>query len=469
MDYLDQEDDEEQKRKTIGKPISPVDAPIGKPIAPATVRQAPMDAPSIQGTMPQTDSISGAGPIAPKANPQSTDAGERLTAKLQQGPPQYHGLTRVADAIGGATNIGRRIEAGAGIGTYGYDAGLERAKTGAGLEAGQTETAQKQKEQDVKTAGEEQGNVEQTIQTDGGALNIPTKNIATPTAALIRGNTAENVAGTNAAVNLRKQGLNADGTPIPQDQLTPREQQDLALGKAHQDVLEAQTNLDKFRSDPNSPIYNFARQRLALAYQAEDLRRKEFGYNYEPSTLNPEERNTLPTDVSGNPVALHSPLKPSGQTITAAYRAQNIVSQIPRLTQEIQQLSTSIGPIAGRWSQFWQGDVGAADPQFAHLKDDMDFAASAIALAHSQGRLSNIIAEKFDNMYQAGKQDPKNMIAAMQVAAEWLPKVMQNAQTVGEQASPASGQGAGAGAPPPPPNAPAAGGFAEFKAKHYGK
>jgi hypothetical protein len=141
----------------------------------------------------------------------------------------------------------------------------------------------------------------------------------------------------------------------------------------------------------------------------------------------------MPTDVSGNIVPFHSPLKPGQQTINAAQRASNVVGQLPRLTQEINELSSTLGPVPGRWNRFWQGDVGVADQKFAHLSDDMDYLASAVALAHAYGRLPSTISDKFDKMYQAGKQDPKNMLAAMDVAAQWMPKIMQGAQTSGER------------------------------------
>jgi hypothetical protein len=156
----------------------------------------------------------------------------------------------------------------------------------------------------------------------------------------------------------------------------------------------------------------------------------------------------MPTDVAGNVVPFHSPLKPGQQTINAAQRAQNVVTQIPRLREEVNALQAQLGPIPGRWNEFWQGNVGVAAPEYAHVKDDMEFLSSAVALAHAYGRLPTSISQKFDKMYEAGKQDPKNMQAAFDIAMEWLPNITKGAETKGERAggaTPPAGGGGGGG------------------------
>lgn len=478
----DELDLEEQKRKqqqaSVGKPIGPQQAPaqaamsqpIGKPIAPPAQPIPAMAPPEVPSAPSPTAPTSLAPPATGGINLDNSiaaprPAADRVAGLAAQGPPQYHGLKRVADAIGGATNIGTAIERGAGIGTQGYEANLERASGAADVENKQVENAQKEQSTNATTskaqaeAGEatQRGNAAEAASKnvivtsrDGRTLSIPEKDVAKYESTMDTNSTKSDIAGNSNTTALRKLGLDENGQPIPEEKLAPGEQQQIGLNKARTDLADAEANFNKFKSDPNSPMYRMAQQRMALAQQGYDLRLKEFGFNYEPSILSSSERDTLPTDVSGNPTALHSPLKPGASTVTAAYRAQNIVSQIPRLTQEIQTLANKLGPIQGRWERFWQGDVGVADPEFAHISDDMDFASSAMALAHAQGRLPKSISDKFDRMYEAGKQDPKNMIAAWQVAAEWLPKIVGAAQTAGERNNPAGGAGgAGANASPP--------------------
>lgn len=327
--------------------------------------------------------------------------------------PQYHGLNRVLDTIAGTTSIGSAAERAGGFGTQGWDAKNQSEEQQLAEQAG---TRQKNAQAlNLETAPQR---AEDTNQTKENVANITQGGQNTRNA--ITNQTKENVANTNQTGATTREGM--------------KETAAAPLQKAREDLAEAEAGLAKFKSDPNSPMYKMAQQRMAIAQQSYDLRVKEFGYNYEPSALTPAEQDTLPTDQAGNPVALHSPLKPSAQTVSAAQRATNVVTQLPRLRQEITELQGSLGPVPGRWNQFWQGNVGVADPKFAHLADDMEFAASAMALAHAYGRLPQSISDKFDKMYQAGKQSPENMLAAMDVAQEWMPKIASAGQTRGERA-----------------------------------
>jgi len=114
---LDQEDQQKKKSPQIGKTIpgpplsdeGSIPMTIGKPIqkeVPTGVDNPPppTSTPSEMGQVaPPNTTISGGGPLAP------------LTPK-----PQYHGLNRVLDTIGGATTIGQAIERGGGLGTEGW-------------------------------------------------------------------------------------------------------------------------------------------------------------------------------------------------------------------------------------------------------------------------------------------------------------------------------------------------------------
>jgi hypothetical protein len=347
---------------------------------------------------------------------------------------------------------GQLAEEGGEFGTRGAEAKSKRlAGNAAGedtqIKYGQQEreAAGKEEEQAAKTATEQTGS---QLQTTPSGLEVMTKNVAPIVAADVRGQTS---LGVQESKNKGAAGVEGQKEAFGSD-----------LEKAKTNLANAQADLAKFRANPNSPMYRVAMEHLKIAEGDYALKLKEFGFNYEPSTLSPEEQATMPTDQAGNVVGLHSPLKPSAQTTNAAQRASNVVSQIPRLTQEITDLQAQLGPGVGRWNRFWQGDVGVADPKFAHLSDDMDFMASAVALAHAYGRLPTSISEKFDKMYQAGKQDPANMLAAMQVAGEWLPKIAKGGQTAGEQGSPASPHATGGPVSAGPQK------FGDFRRQQYG-
>lgn len=461
-DELEQED--EQKRNApIGKPlvygpqeppaVSAETAPMPRP-SPSSVTVPPsMPVPEVgASSTPAADTISEVAPYHPQ---QPTAQEGRLNDVLQKGPPNYFGATTpthkrnivggVLDTIASGTNIGRNVERATGLGSLGYDTRVGRAERD--VTAGNLPAEEQAKtEQDRGMAAESQaragditaGAQPEDIATPNGNVSVLRKNVAPIVAAE-----------TNSQSRLGVQGLKNEGASglETQKETSPLEQ-------AKTGLANAQADLAKFRANPNSPMYRIAQEHLRLAQGDYALKLKEFGFNYEPSILTPEEQSTLPTDMSGNVTALHSPLKPNATTINAAQRANNVITQIPRITQEIQALGSKLGPVPGTWNRFWQGDVGVADPQFAHLKDDMDYLASAVALAHAYGRLPSSISDKFDSMYQAGKQDPSNMLAAMQVAMEWLPKIASSGKSAGEKGNPtplSSTAPAGGGGPNPTP------------------
>ena len=127
---------------------------------------------------------------------------------------------------------------------------------------------------------------------------------------------------------------------------------------------------------------------------------------------------------------------------TMKQQAQSTLPQIDKALDETEAVATMLGPTAGRWNDFWQGKVGAPDPKFAHYKDEISMVSTAVTLAHARGRMSNELFEHFQQMFDAGKQSPENMIQALNVAREWLDGYAKMGDT-----APANG-GAKGNAPP---------------------
>jgi hypothetical protein len=114
---------------------------------------------------------------------------------------------------------------------------------------------------------------------------------------------------------------------------------------------------------------------------------------------------------------------PDKLTNTMKTMKQQAVATLPsidRALDETERVANKLGPAAGRWNDFWQGKVGADDPDFAHYKDEIAYVSTAITLAHARGRMSNELFEHFQKMFDVGKQAPQNMIQALNVAKEWL-------------------------------------------------
>jgi hypothetical protein len=131
---------------------------------------------------------------------------------------------------------------------------------------------------------------------------------------------------------------------------------------------------------------------------------------------------------------------PTMQMRTAGSRAELAASQVPGIIQEVTRLKDQLGPVAGRWNEFMQGKVGAPNQEIAGLRTDLIFLSSAVALAHAVGRLPENLREEFDQMINAPKQDPGNLVTILTHVQKWM---QDNAKYMkGEQ-----GQTPGGGGP----------------------
>jgi hypothetical protein len=118
--------------------------------------------------------------------------------------------------------------------------------------------------------------------------------------------------------------------------------------------------------------------------------------------------------------AANDPDKLTNTMKTMKQQAQSTLPGIDRALDETEKIAAKLGPVEGRWNDFWQGKIGASDPDFAHYKDEIALVSSAVTLAHARGRMSNELFNHFQKMFDAGHQAPENMIQALNVAKEWL-------------------------------------------------
>lgn len=131
--------------------------------------------------------------------------------------------------------------------------------------------------------------------------------------------------------------------------------------------------------------------------------------------------------------AANNPNKVSPAILRQAQTSQTIIPQLDRIVQETNEMAQQLGPAIGRWNDFWTGKVGAPNPQFANYMADVGYLQSAITLAHSQGRVSNLIFEHFQKLYNVGTQSPENMLEFLSAGRKWLqayadaPKEIQGA------------------------------------------
>jgi len=108
------------------------------------------------------------------------------------------------------------------------------------------------------------------------------------------------------------------------------------------------------------------------------------------------------------------------QILKQGQTAMTILPQLDKLENQTYQVQSQLGPLAGRWNELWTTDIGAANPAFANYRSQMTFLESAVTLAHSQGRVSNLVFEQFQRMFNAGKQSPENMVEAIHATRDWM-------------------------------------------------
>lgn len=435
-DELDQ-DQEEDKKKPIGKPITGPQKPavsgevpigggetssIGSPITP--VKPPAGDAPGVAPT-PEPS-------MAPKIN--SAQPQESIGSPINIAPPmtprpEYHGLHRVLDTLGGATKIGSAIEAAGGLGTEGWrqknadeekqiKQGEEQRKTNAdventGAEAGLRTAQAGEAEQRGKAVEAASSNVIITDPLTGHTLQVPAKDAA----AVYRQIIGQEGAGQ------RTQGTN-------------QTRENIAGG-----AQQTQKDIDNAN---NLRAVDLQRMRTASAERIA------------------QGKNLTSTEVARiHAAAVNDPNKLTNTMKTMKQQAQSTLPFIDKAMDETEKVAQLLGPGEGRWNDFMQGKIGVSDPAFAHYKDEIGMVSTAVTLAHARGRMSNELFEHFQQMFDAGKQAPENMIAALQVAQEWLGEYAK----MGDPGSP---QNPGTGAPGAPsnttPHATGGGGFAQWKA-----
>lgn len=215
----------------------------------------------------------------------------------------------------------------------------------------------------------------------------------------------KSVGDTRNQVTAAGKGYDVTTNPDGTEKVTPRAEADLSsVASAHLELQQAQTELTKAKATAVPEQVKIAQTRADNATRALEalIQHRQFQEGLEREGM--DFRETGPTMGTRNMQQMSTVLQP----------------RVDKLIQDTDQISGKIGPVAGRWNDFWQGKVGADDPQFAKYKDDMEYLSSAMAIAHARGRIPASVAEKFDTMYEAGKQSPANMKAALGVAKEWL-------------------------------------------------
>ena len=437
MAYDDLEDDElddQDKPKpkpqappqAIGTPIQPTTGtPVGSPDSGRFQDVRPIQAPPQQSSTaiapimpdasvaPPSNSSIGT-PIVPSApiGPSAPrPAGDRAAAMAAQGPPQYHGFNKFLDTLGRVTNVGRAIESLGGYGTLGYDTKLGRADTQAQAEERQIEGGEHERqakatleETEARTGKENQAteaskagmqNVMITL-PDGRQISVPQGQLGPDVRAMI---TQQGAGQRTTATNQSREDIAAGNNETKED-----------IATQHSKDVQSRLQTQRTIADANNKV----RQEIASAR----------------------------VNAAGNKLA--------PQILKQAQTAQTILPQLDKLEAQTYQVAEQLGPLAGRWNDLWTNKIGAPNPEFANYMAQMTFLESAVTLAHSQGRVSNLIFEQFKNLYDVGKQSPENMVQFLHATRDWMHSyadILNNPQ--GGNAPNAGGGAGGAGGQAP--------------------
>lgn len=386
-------------------------------------------------------------PINPQAQPLPPGASAPMPANPpkpigpqptwnQYAPPQPHGISRFGHALAALSPrineyVNVRPEKQAEVK---YDAATKEYE----------ERVKEEKEQKAAQSEEELRAAQAKAYGERGPTAIEVANI--------RGENQQNLQEKKNVPALRKLGLDENGAPIPEEQLAPGERQTIGLNKARADLEEAEAGLAKFRSNPNSPMYSMALQRMQLAQQSYDLRAKEFGYNYEPSTLSPQDQANGP-NVQGpqGPVPLKSPesaaAAPSGQTRSRADAAISLHEMIGNIRKLIAdpEVKKGFGVLPGRVSEAEKA-IGNAPPKVQQAYGALKSAYSMAGTMHGWRALQ--VADEFEKAFGGLHTNPDSLLGGMQALDDSAKAIAHS----GNRKFPEEEQGGGnqGGGPPKP-------------------
>jgi hypothetical protein len=171
--------------------------------------------------------------------------------------------------------------------------------------------------------------------------------------------------------------------------------------------------------------------------------------------LGPEETKILsevPLDqplsaVTGQPIGTAMPGAPTGATRSSAQMGERVLTEMPRIKQEVAAATGSLGPVQGRTTMaFLLGKVGSTgdpglDKSLSTLKGDLTFLTSASAKFH----INSVRAmEEFDRLISSGKSSEEAIQGTLDSMEQWAKTAAGQQHGAGER----GGTGGSNDAPP---------------------
>lgn len=365
-------------------------------------------APPPQGPQPTVSKPSflqamdtGAGGLPNAASPQLTKGG-KLLAILG------------AAAKGGLAGFGASQEGNPRQGYGHFGAGFEAGSQLPFIQAQQKQQLQAGQLKNQQTAAQTQY-LPQILGANLGKTQAQTSEANAKASVIPQKQTlAEDATKHRQIVANRKLGLDENGDALKYEDMSPTEQ-------AHADFLEASTEqkaaataLAKFKSDPNSPQYRQAAQRLQIAQQNADtaagklgLQRNEYKANYLGTDANNNPLPGGPTSEDGKPVGVRvaNAGAASGKRLDKGDLAVSVHENTASIRQILARRPDLVGALQGRYTTFQQM-IGNDDADISALGTAGHNAALAATGIHGT-KSSTQIAATEQSMLNHFKNGPK--------------------------------------------------------------
>ena len=112
-------------------------------------------------------------------------------------------------------------------------------------------------------------------------------------------------------------------------------------------------------------------------------------------------------------------------TRTMIETAPSVMGLVKRINRDMAKVA--VGPFAGRWQELWARKIGADDPDFIKLRDEMDLLTTALQRMHVGARGGDRMFDHFRDLLGQGQQSAANMQAALGVIEEYAQDKMGEA------------------------------------------
>jgi hypothetical protein len=203
--------------------------------------------------------------------------------------------------------------------------------------------------------------------------------------------------------------------------------------QAQQELVQAKTEVERAKNDPNSPAFKAAQQRLAMAQEAHRIAAQNLALHEQEFSDKQQEREFL---------------KPSGQAQSRGSAAQAVLNLMPDLDKLVKSNAAEMGPIMGRLNR-GEIAIGDVDPKVAELYSAMKSFYALQPAVH--GFRNAEFVKDFEHALGTLERDPDAFLAGMHGLEPTMKAVANEGVTFHKRIK----EGA-----PATPNAPAAGGAA---------